>query len=350
MERKVIILCIPPFEFFLFSIGEKRRVDAINRMKDKEKRQKEELNTFLKDHGHLMGAQEDALLSNITLPIEDGQAKPSIDDDPQTIEQYIFDQLQKGDQKASDGPSSFSMAAMHYFNALSMYPMFYELYMLFAQKLHPMIFKTLQAMIAQTTSKKKAAYFPTLLGSCKRADIDVIETGNHKSSMIAKDRLNPSLLVLEEEPLIAFLRPDIDREVYCNYCFAALEDLESIEMDSLGTHYCSKECSEHAWNRYQQLIAVLRKGQSPDALDSVMELAKREDMYLLWMAFRLVLLMTVSELSNPLHPETYTITEHIERLPMKQHRVARTIIEKGVPVLRDVFRGPYDKLGESRFR
>jgi hypothetical protein len=301
----------------------------------------------------LLGEQEGlpgrSFLGDIVLPPDDMSSKPTIEDDPQIIEQYIFDQLQKGDQKAAEGPATFPAAALHYFNALSLYPMFYELYMLFAQKLHPTIFKTLQMLIIQTTNKKRMAYFPKLLASCKRAPIDVIETANHVSSLVAKETMEGSRVLLEEEPLIVFLRPDMDTDVFCNYCFVPLEAPGSIEIDALGSRYCSSACSEQAWNRYQQLVAVLKKGHSATAFDAVMALSKKNsDMHLVWMVFRLILLMTVSELSNPLHMDTYTITEHIERLPVKHYKKAQDIIERGLPALREVFRGPYDKLGESK--
>jgi len=179
--------------------------------------------------------------------------KKVINDEPiptemEAKETFFMQQLQKGEMLSYQGEPYYEVSALCYYRAFKVYPNPTELIVLFQRSTPEPVYKKIIEMISADVMKKQEEYFnlyPSEDMNVKidKKDYDIVVTKDFAAGEI----------IYKEKPMMATLDPRVENTNYCSHCLKRFEG-EGVKGKDKNVIFCSKECSEESWNKYNKYL------------------------------------------------------------------------------------------------
>ncbi|KAJ1770604.1 mitochondrial import receptor subunit tom20 [Coemansia sp. RSA 1813] len=279
----------------------KRRHDRKFRRKLKRDRKKVE-----KKADDVNKTSPDAI-NDIAMELLNEVAKDKLPASPEEKEQFFMTQVSKGETLCSAGPSAYSSAACHFYQALKVYPNPVELVMIYQKTTPPEVFKLVMAMMAQEVRQKQLRYFDVFPAKGKNVQIkDKNKTDNAEkdkadakpkgktkakkplsaesdngSDVIVPNRalfstkdFDAGETIYEEEAVVSTLLPRAQNGQFCDHCMKSIPSAEPRSEEKSDPEAAEKEDSEeqNATEKSEEDKEV--EGEKTDTL---IEAKKNED-------------------------------------------------------------------------
>jgi len=179
--------------------------------------------------------------------------KKVINDEPiptemEAKESFFMQQLQKGEMLSYQGEPYYEVSALCYYRAFKVYPNPTELIVLFQRSTPEPVYKKIIEMISADVKKKQEEYFNLYPGKDMNVKIDKKDY----DIVVTKD-IAAGEIIYKEKPMMATLDPRVENTNYCSHCLKRFEG-EGVRGKDKNVIFCSKECSEESWNKYNKYL------------------------------------------------------------------------------------------------
>jgi len=179
--------------------------------------------------------------------------KKVINDEPiptdmEAKETFFMQQLQKGEMLSYQGEPYYEVSALCYYRAFKVYPNPTELIVLFQRSTPEPVYKKIIEMISADVRKKQEEYFNLYPSKDMNVKIDKKDY----DIVLTKD-IAAGEVIYKEKPMMATLDPRVENTNYCSHCLKRF-DGEGFKGKDKNVIFCSKECSEESWNKYNKYL------------------------------------------------------------------------------------------------
>jgi len=179
--------------------------------------------------------------------------KKVINDEPiptemEAKETFFMQQLQKGEMLSYQGEPYYEVSALCYYRAFKVYPNPTELIVLFQRSTPEPIYKKIIEMISADVKRKQEEYFNIY----PNKDMNVKIDKKDYDIIITKD-IAAGEVIYKEKPMMATLDPRVENTNYCSHCLKRFEG-EGFKGKDKNVIFCSKECSEESWDKYNKYL------------------------------------------------------------------------------------------------
>ncbi|ORX41808.1 MAS20-domain-containing protein [Piromyces finnis] len=179
--------------------------------------------------------------------------KKVINDEPiptemEAKETFFMQQLQKGEMLSYQGEPYYEVSALCYYRAFKVYPNPTELIVLLQRSTPEPVYKKIIEMISADVRKKQEEYFNLYPSKDMNVKIDKKDY----DIIVTKD-IAAGEIIYKEKPMMATLDPRVENTNYCSHCLKRFEG-EGVRGKDKNIVFCSKECSEESWDKYNKYL------------------------------------------------------------------------------------------------
>jgi len=179
--------------------------------------------------------------------------KKVINDEPiptemEAKETFFMQQLQKGEMLSYQGEPYYEVSALCYYRAFKVYPNPTELIVLFQRSTPEPVYKKIIEMISADVKKKQEEYFNLYPSKDMNVKIDKKDY----DIVVTKD-IAAGEIIYKEKPMMATLDPRVENTNYCSHCLKRFEG-EGYRGKDKNVIFCSKECCEESWEKYNKYL------------------------------------------------------------------------------------------------
>jgi import receptor subunit TOM20 len=179
--------------------------------------------------------------------------KKVINDEPiptemEAKETFFMQQLQKGEMLSYQGEPYYEVSALCYYRAFKVYPNPTELIVLFQRSTPEPVYKMIIEMISADVKKKQEEYFNLYPSKDMNVKIDKKDY----DIVVTKD-IAAGEVIYKEKPMMATLDPRVENTNYCSYCLKRFEG-EGYRGKDKNIVFCSKECSDESWEKFNKYL------------------------------------------------------------------------------------------------
>ncbi|KAJ1797531.1 mitochondrial import receptor subunit tom20, partial [Coemansia sp. RSA 2399] len=210
-------------------------------------------------------------VNEIAIELLNKVAKDKLPASPEEKEQFFMAQVSKGETMCGAGPSAYSSAACHFYQALKVYPNPVELVMIYEKTTPPEVFKLVMTMMAQEVRQKQLRYFDVFPSKDKNVQIkdknkkDDAEKSKGKTkakkpspagsdsgndvvipnrALFSTKSVDEGEIVFEEEAVVSTLLPRAQNGQFCNHCMKSIPNAEPRSEEKAASEPADKEGNE----------------------------------------------------------------------------------------------------------
>ncbi|KAJ2399445.1 mitochondrial import receptor subunit tom20 [Coemansia sp. RSA 2559] len=210
-------------------------------------------------------------VNDIAIELLNKVAKDKLPASPEEKEQFFMAQVSKGETLCSAGPSAYSSAACHFYQALKVYPNPVELVMIYEKTTPPEVFKLVMTMMAQEVRQKQLRYFDVFPSKDKNVRIKdknkkddaekskgktkakkTSSTGSDSGSdviipnraLFSTKSIEEGETIYEEEAVVSILLPRAQNGQFCNHCMKSIPNAEPRSEEKSASEPAAKEDNE----------------------------------------------------------------------------------------------------------
>ncbi|KAG4086682.1 MAS20-domain-containing protein [Neocallimastix lanati (nom. inval.)] len=243
--------------------------------------------------------------------------KKVINDEPiptemEAKETFFMQQLQKGEMLSYQGEPYYEVSALCYYRAFKVYPNPTELIVLFQRSTPEPVYKMIIEMISADVKKKQEEYFNLYPSKDMNVKIDKKDY----DIVVTKD-IAAGEVIYKEKPMMATLDPRVENTNYCSYCLKRFEG-EGYRGKDKNIVFCSKECSDESWEKFNKYLyqptlddisEALKSGDKIEISNADPETKRTCPI----MIARFVAKMIDREINGKSQSEEYSEWDHLER-------------------------------------